>query len=507
MQGGDQSMNLHVASGETTAAQTAPATSIAILIIGCGFGGIALAIALKQAGLNSFIILERASDVGGVWRDNSYPGAACDVVSRLYSFSYDQDYPWSTAFAPRDEIFTYIKRCVERHGIREHVRFEREVASAAFDAQAGTWTVATVGGERFVTPVLVSAVGLFNNASIPDIAGRDQFKGTQFHSARWDHACSLAGKRVAVIGTGASAVQFIPKIAREVAQLHLFQRSPQYVMPKSIFPGTGAWDQWLQRHPRLRGIARLKIFFMFERFIWRRRWRPHLRLNAEAAFRKLLETKIKDPVLRQKLTPNYPMGCKRQLVSDEWYDALVRPNVEVVDTAIERIEPDGIRTRDGKVRQVDAIIYGTGFTPTAFLTPMRITGLGGRDLNEAWREGAEAYLGLTVTGFPNFFMMYGPNTNAVASIIYMLECQARYIVSAIRTLGRRGARFMNVRADMQRRFNEEAQARLATTIPARPDCFTYFKQPNGRITTQWPGYALEYRLRTHSVRSSDYEFV
>ncbi|HEY7973079.1 MAG TPA: NAD(P)/FAD-dependent oxidoreductase [Xanthobacteraceae bacterium] len=500
-------MNLHVASGEAKAAQSTAAISTPVLIIGCGFGGIALAIALEQAGLTSFIILERASDVGGVWRDNSYPGAACDVVSRLYSFSYDQDYPWSTAFAPRDEIFTYIKRCVERHRIREHVRFEREVASAAFDAQAGTWTVTTVGGDRFVTPVLVSAVGLFNNPSIPDIAGRDQFKGTQFHSARWDHASTFAGKPVAVIGNGASAVQFIPKIAREVAQLHLFQRSPQYVMPKSIFPGTGAWDHWLQKHPRLRGVARLKIFLMFERFIWRRRWRPHLRLNAEAAFRKLLETKIKDPVLRQKLTPNYPMGCKRQLVSDEWYDALVRPNVEVVDTAIERIEPDGIRTRDGNVRRVDAIIYGTGFTPTAFLTPMRITGLGGRDLNEAWRDGAEAYLGLTVTGFPNFFMMYGPNTNAVASIIYMLECQARYIVSAVRTLSRRGARFMNVHADTQRRFNEEAQARLATTIPARPDCFTYFKQPNGRITTQWPGYALEYRIRTHAVRSGDYEFV
>jgi len=500
-------MNLHVASGQTTAAQSAPATTTPVLIIGCGFGGIALAIALKQAGLHSFIILECGSDVGGVWRDNSYPGAACDVVSRLYSFSYDQDYAWSTAFAPRDEIFSYIKRCVDRHGIREHVRFDHEVATAAFDAQAGIWTVTTLGGERFVTPVLVSAVGLFNNPSIPDIAGRDQFKGAQFHSARWDHGCPLAGKRVAVIGNGASAVQFVPKIAREVAQLHLFQRSPQYVMPKSIFPGTGAWDQWLQRHPRLRGLARLKIFFMFERFIWRRIWQPHLRLNAEAAFRKLLETKIKDPVLRQKLTPNYPMGCKRQLVSDEWYDTLVRPNVEVVDTAIERIEPDGVRTRDGQVRRVDAIIYGTGFTPTAFLTPMRITGLAGRDLNEAWRDGAEAYLGITVTGFPNFFMMYGPNTNAVASIIYMLECQARYIVSAVRTLGRRGARFMNVHADTQRGFTEEAQARLATTIPARPDCVTYFKQANGRITTQWPGYALEYRLRTHAVRAVDYEFV
>jgi cation diffusion facilitator CzcD-associated flavoprotein CzcO len=246
---------------------------------------------------------------------------------------------------------------------------------------------------------------------------------------------------------------------------------------------------------------------MFERFIWRRKYRPQLRLAGEAAFRKLLETTVRDPELRRKLTPDYPMGCKRQLVSDEWYDALVRPNVEVVDNPIAQIDADGIVTQNGTHRRVDAIIYGTGFTPTAFLTPMRITGLEGRDLNDAWRKGAEAYLGLTVNGFPNFFMMYGPNTNAITSIIYMLECQSRYIVRAIGLLRRKGARYMNVRADLQRRFNEEAQARLAQTVPARPDCFTYFKDANGRITTQWPGYALEYRIRTHAARAGDYEFV
>jgi cation diffusion facilitator CzcD-associated flavoprotein CzcO len=500
-------MNVRVASNAAPGAQSAPVTPTPILIIGCGFGGIALAIALKKAGFEAFTILERASDVGGVWRDNSYPGAACDVVSRLYSLSDDQDYAWSTAFAPRDEIFSYVKLCVERHGIRQHVRFDTEVLSAAFDAAAGTWAFETARGERFTTPVLVSAVGLFNNPTIPAIAGRDQFKGVQFHSARWNHDYGLTGKTVAVIGNGASAVQFVPKIAPQVKQLYLFQRSPQYVMPKTFFPGTSDWDRWLQRHPWLRGLARLKIFFMFERFIWRRKWRPHLRLKGEAGFRKLLEAKVKDPELRRKLTPNYPMGCKRQLVSDEWYDALVRPNVELVDSAIDAIEPDGVRTSDGQLRRVDAIIYGTGFTPTAFLTPMRITGLAGRDLNEAWRNGAEAYLGLTVAGFPNFFMLYGPNTNAVASIIYMLECQARYVVSALRVLRRRGARYIDVRPDVQKRFNAEAQGRLAETIPARPDCFTYFKDANGRITTQWPGYALEYRVRTHAVRAGEYEFV
>jgi cation diffusion facilitator CzcD-associated flavoprotein CzcO len=498
-------MNVHVAA--TADPNAASVTSVPILIIGCGFGGIALAIALKKAGVTGFTILERASDVGGVWRDNSYPGAACDVVSRLYSFSYDQDYEWSTAFAPRDEIFAYIQRCVARHGIRDHVRFGCEVVRATFDAQGGTWMIETAHGDRFATPILVSAVGLFNNATIPDLPGRDQFKGAQFHSARWHHGYALAGKTVAVIGTGASAVQFVPRVAREVAKLYLFQRSPQYVMPKTLFPGTGEWDKWLQQYPRLRGLARLKIFFMFERFIWRRKYRPQLRLAGEAAFRKLLETKVEDPELRRKLTPNYPMGCKRQLVSDEWYDALVRPNVEVVDTPIAQIDADGILTKDGEHRHVDAIIFGTGFTPAAFLTPMRIAGLEGRDLNEAWRNGAEAYLGLTVNGFPNFFMMYGPNTNAITSIIYMLECQSRYIVSAVSLLRRKGARFMNVRADLQRRFNEEAQERLAQTVPARPDCLTYFKDANGRITTQWPGYALEYRIRTHAARAGDFEFV
>lgn len=481
--------------------------SAPIVIIGCGFGGIALAIALKKAGIHSFTILERAAGPGGVWRDNGYPGAACDVVSRLYSFSFDQDYEWSTAFAPQPEILTYVKRCIANHDLAPHIRFNTEVTGAAFDAKTGCWTVETAGGERLVTPVLVSAVGLFNNPNVPNIPGRDTFKGVQFHSARWRHDVSLAGKEVAVIGTGASAVQFVPKVAAQAAQLYVFQRSPQYVLPKTTFPGTSDWDAWLQKHRGLRWLARLKIYLMFERFIFRRAWRPNLRLKGEAGFLKLLEAKVKDPALRRKLTPHYPMGCKRLLVSNEWFDALVRPNVEVVDTPIEAIAADGIKTRDGRHRRVDAIVYGTGFTPTAYLTPMHIAGLGGKDLNESWRNGAEAYLGITVAGFPNFFMLYGPNTNALASIIFMLECQADYIVKCIRTLDANHALYMNVRADAQRRFNAGAQKRLNRTVPARPECFTYFKDPSGKITTNWPGYATEYLWRTRAVKLGDYDFV
>jgi cation diffusion facilitator CzcD-associated flavoprotein CzcO len=482
-------------------------TSAPIVIIGCGFGGMAMAIELKKKGMNDFIILERAADIGGVWRDNSYPGAACDVVSRFYSFSFDRDRAWSQAFAPQDEIWQYQLEVDRRFGIRQHVRFNTEVLRASFDDKAGEWTVETADGSRLTTPVLISAVGLFNTANIPDIPGRDSFKGVTFHSSNWNHGYDLNGKTVGVIGNGASGVQFIPKIAPLVAKLNLFQRSPQYVMPKAIFPGAGKFDLWLQRHKGLRWLARLRVHFLFERFIWRRRWKPHLRLAGEAAFKKLLEEKVKDPELRRKLTPNYPMGCKRQLVSDVFYEAMTRPNVEVIDTPIERVTEDGIVTRDGTHRKLDAIIYGTGFKPTAYLTPMSIRGLNGRDLNEAWRDGAEAYLGVMVNGFPNFFMMYGPNTNAPSSIIFMLECQARYIWSALKLMKKYNARCMNVRADVQKDFNVEAQARLSTTIPARADCFTYFKIENGKITTNWPGYATEYLWRTRKVQPGDYEFT
>ncbi|MGZ3410405.1 MAG: flavin-containing monooxygenase [Xanthobacteraceae bacterium] len=487
--------------------QSVRAEHVPILIIGCGFGGMALAIELKNAGINDFVILERADDIGGVWRDNTYPGAACDVVSRFYSFSYDQDYEWSTAFAPQAEIWDYALKVVDRHGIRAHVHFNTEVRDASFDEATGTWTVDTAAGARFTTPILVSAVGLFNHANMPNIPGRDDYKGTSWHSSNWNHNVPIAGKTVAVIGCGASAVQFIPKIAPEVGKLVLYQRSPQYVMPKAIFPGASEFDMWLQKRKWLRGLARLKVYLMFERFILRRRIFPQARLKGEAAFRALLERKVKDPELRKKLTPNYPMGCKRQLVSDHWYEALTRPNVEVVTEQISRIDASGIVTSDNKHREFDAIIYGTGFTPTTYLTPMHIKGLAGLDLNDVWRNGAEAYLGITVTGFPNFFMLYGPNTNAPSSIIFMLECQSHYILSAIKTLRSKGARYMNVRADAQRDFNAEAQERLSTTVPARADCFTYFKDPSGKITTNWPGYATEYRWRTRAVKSRDYEFA
>lgn len=476
-----------------------------IAIAGAGFGGIGLAIKLMQAGIHSFTIYERAADIGGVWRDNSYPGAACDVAARLYSYSFEQGYPWSGRFPGQAEILGYMKHCVTKYGVGPHIRYDTEITNAAFDEALGQWILETRGGEQLQADVFVSAVGLFNQPIYPDIPGRDTFEGEQFHSARWNHEFPLEGKTVAVIGTGASAIQFVPTIVPAVGQLHVFQRSSQYVFPKADptrSPGIGGWF-W--RQSLSERLDRLRIFFGFEKGA-RRRGSERLTKKGQDGFLKYLEAMIGDPELRRKLTPDYPLGCKRVLQSNDWYDAMQRRNVELIDISVDTILPDGVRTSDGQVRKVDAIVYGTGFKPTDFLAPMRITGLRRRDLNEAWREGAEAYLGITVSGFPNFFMLYGPNTNAAGSIIFMLESQMRYIVHGIRMLGRKDARFMNLRERVQRRFNEEVQRRIGTTVLVRDDCNSYFRTASGKVTTQWPGFMLEYRYRTRRAKPGDYEF-
>jgi cation diffusion facilitator CzcD-associated flavoprotein CzcO len=472
-----------------------------IAIVGGGFAGIGLAIALRKAGIESFTIYERAADVGGVWRDNRYPGAACDVPSRFYSFSFEPDYPWSEAYGRQPEIWEYIKRCVARHALAPKIRFGVNVLRATFDEAARKWRLETETGEHIEADVFVSAVGVFNNPVEPEIAGRESFAGPRFHSARWRHDLDLAGKRVAVIGTGASAVQFVPAIAPKVAQMHVFQRTPQYVLPRLVRDGQFGMSSWLKRH-----WQRFRIFWAFE-IGNRRRFSDKLTAQAEAAWRAHLENKVRDPALRAKLTPDYRLGCKRVLQSNLWYDALTRDNVEVVDTPIAALTPDGVRTTDGRERKVDVVIYGTGFSPTEFLTPMQITGMDGRTLSEAWRDGAEAYYGMTVSGFPNFFMMYGPNTNTATSIIFMLEGQFRYIVRAIRLLARKPGRIMNLREDVMRRFNDEIQAKLARTVLMDANCHSYFRTASGKVTTNWPGYPLQYRWRTRRVRRADYELA
>ena len=481
-------------------------TPYRIVIVGSGFGGIAMAIALKKAGFTEFAIIERSDDIGGVWRDNGYPGAACDVPSRLYSYSFEQNYDWSESFAPQREIHDYLRRCAEMYGVLPHIRFNTEIESAAFDENAGSWILKTTHGERIDADIFISAMGLFNRFKLPDIPGRDDFTGMQFHSSYWNHDYALDGKTVAVIGTGASAIQFVPEIAKQVKHLSVFQRTPHYIMPKEKRGSSPAERSRFQRSALGRELERFKIFLNMEKGTRRRSSIP-MTEAAEQGFLKSLERQVPDPGLRARLTPDYHLGCKRVLRSDDWYPALQRTNVELVDTPIEGIYRTGIKTEDGQARDFDAIIHGTGFTPTDFLSPLQLTGLKGVELNQAWRDGAEAYLGVTITGFPNFFMMYGPNTNLSGSIIFMLESQSRYIVRCIRSMRRRKARYMAVNHDAQRRLNEEIQARIATTIIMDDNCHSYFKTASGKVTTQWPGYLTEYRLRTSRVRAGDYLFA
>ncbi|SCK12104.1 Predicted flavoprotein CzcO associated with the cation diffusion facilitator CzcD [Variovorax sp. HW608] len=483
------------------------AASPTIAIIGTGFGGLGLAIRLMQAGFENFTLFEKAADVGGVWRDNSYPGAACDVPSHLYSFSFEQDRGWANRYGKADEIYQYLRHCADKYGIRPHIRFNSEIAGADFDQARGVWRLRTAGGETHEANVLVSAVGQLNRPAYPKLKGLDTFEGKAFHSARWDHGYDLAGKRVAVIGSGASAIQFVPEIAPLVAHLDLYQRSAPYVLPKPDKEYPPLEKTLFRKLPLLQTLDRA----------WQYSFHEFRQLGftntinemaiVEHLFQKHIRSIVKNNKFRHRLTPDYPIGCKRILISNHWYKALVRPNVEVIGEDIAEVLPNGIRTSDGKVREVDAIVYGTGFAATDFLAPMEIQGLGGKTLKQAWKEGAEAYLGLTVSGFPNLYMLYGPNTNlGHSSIVYMLESQFNYIVDAVKTLRGRQLRYLDVRGNVLNDFNSEVQERMKKTVWAA-GCTSWYQTATGKNTNNWPGFTFEYRKRTRRMKLDEYTAV
>ena len=481
------------------------ATDMSILVIGSGFAGIGLGIALKKAGFHDFTLLERADDLGGVWRDNTYPGAACDVPSRFYSYSFAAHWPWTKRFAPQGEILAYARHVAESRDILRHIVFGADVVSATFDDTRGRWSVEARDGRRFTARVLVSAVGLFNRLALPSIEGREIFAGPAFHSAQWRHDVDLAGKRVAVIGTGASAVQFVPEIAKIATRVSVFQRTAQYVLPKD--EGRPGPSGEIARTSRAQVLYdRLKIFVGFEKMV-PRRLSAEKTARASEGFRDYLRGLVKDPALLAKVMPAQELGCKRVLQSNDWYPALQRANVDLVTDAIARIEADGVRTKDGALHEADVIIYGTGFTPTDFLSGLEVRGRGGLTLRDAWREKVSAYLGMSVPGFPNFFIMYGPNTNVAGSIIYVLERQARYIAGCVSALATVGARSMEVKPDRLARFNDFITGRLTRTVIATPNCTTYFKTASGHVPTNWPGAMTEYAWRTRRVRTADYDFA
>jgi cation diffusion facilitator CzcD-associated flavoprotein CzcO/acetyl esterase/lipase len=482
-----------------------------VAIIGAGFGGLGMGIALRRAGFANFTIFEKGDDIGGVWRDNTYPGAACDVPSHLYSFSFEPHREWSRRYSTQADILAYLRYLVDRYDLAEHLRLGTEVVRADFDGTTGRWRIELGGterrgGETVEADVLVSACGQLSRPRYPSVPGRSEFAGEAFHSARWEHSVELAGKRVAVIGTGASAIQFVPAIAPRVGHLMVFQRSAPYVIPKLDRRYRDWHRRMFARLPIAQAAARLGFWTFFETLTTAVAIVKPVIIPLWLSFRAQLRIQIHDPATRAALKPNYPMGCKRILMSSDFYPALNRPNVELVTQPVVEITKTGVRTADGS-READVIIFGTGFTASDFLAPMEIRGLGGRDLNDTWRHGARAYLGLTVPGFPNLFLLYGPNTNlGTNSIIHMLESQTAYVIDALRTLEHTGAAYLDLRPDVEDAFDAEMQRRLTHSIWAT-GCTSWYQTPTGRIINNWPGYTSEYRRRTRRVNLADYHVV
>ena len=479
-----------------------------ILIIGAGFSGLCLAIQLKKAGFPDFTILEKADRLGGTWRENTYPGAACDVPSFLYSFSFEPKTDWSRKWSPQPEILAYMEHCAEKYAVLPHVRFGTEVASARFDAEAGVWNVRTSAGESLQAEVLVSGVGQLHRPVLPDIPGLGDFEGVHFHSACWDHGVDLTGKRVAVVGSAASAIQFIPEIARTAGEVRVFQRTPNWMIPRGDRAYGEAEKQRFARLPWLARLYRWSLWLRAELLLYPmirgRRWAQRM---FEKVGRAYLRETIADPSLRKALTPDYPVGAKRVLISDDYYAALARDDVHLVTGSIERLTPTGIRTSDGALHEADVVIFATGFDTNAFLAPMKIEGLDGASLHGCWRDGAEAYLGLSVSGFPNFFMMYGPNTNlGHNSIIFMIECQTRYVIDCVKRIQRKELRYLDVRRDVVEAYNRQMQRELDETVWARIDS-SWYKTSQGRITNNWSSSTFRYWWKTRQVDFGAYEEV
>jgi cation diffusion facilitator CzcD-associated flavoprotein CzcO len=485
---------------------TSATADFPIAIIGSGFAGIGMAIRLKQSGIHSFTMFERASEIGGTWRDNTYPGAACDVPSHVYSFSFEPNPDWSRMFAESGEIQAYLLRCVEKYQLRPHLRLNTAITEARFDETRGLWTLCTNTGETVTARVVASGVGGLVDPKLPDIKGLDAFEGKMFHTVRWDHDYDLAGKRVAVIGTGASAVQVVPSIAPTVGKLSVFQRTPAWVVPKRDHLIGARMKRRFRQHPLAMRLWRLLLYWMSEAmgpiiFLDS----PRLSRIGERMSERHLQRCVSDPGLRAKLRPHFQFGCKRMLISDDYWPALTRDNVELVTEHIAEIRADRIVTTDGREHPVDAIVLATGFALGLATAPFPVTGLGGTTLADAWRDGAVAYKGVTVSGFPNWFIMMGPNTGpGHTSVLVFTESQIGYILQAIRTMIADNLSSVNVRRDVQGAYNTSIQRRMKHMVWST-GCSSWYLSPNGENHSLYPGLASEYCARIRKFRPSEYE--
>ncbi len=503
-----------------------------IAIIGTGFSGLGMAIKLKEAGYNDFVILEQSDDIGGTWHQNHYPGCACDVQSALYSFSFEQNPNWSRMYAQQHEIKAYLKHCAEKYGLMKHIRLNTHVAGARFDENRQRWTLETSDapalwaymqdkgmkpGDRldrtdkslpeFSTlkaDILVSGMGGLSTPAYPEIKGIESFTGKRFHSQDWDHDYDLRGKRVAVIGTGASAIQFVPEVAKQAARVDLYQRTPPWIMPKPDRAIRPLEKRLFRVFPQTLNAFRQSIYWSLEARVLGFVGNPRILKLGELQARRHIRSQISDKALRRKVTPDFHFGCKRVLISNNYYPALAQDHVDVVTEGIREVQGNTVIDGQGNERQVDCIIYGTGFRAQDPIPAGMIFGRNGQDLLDAWKDGAEAYKGTTVSGFPNFFMLMGPNTGlGHSSMVYMIESQIQYVLDALQHMRRQQWTSIDVKPDAQSRYNASVHARLGDSV-WQTGCKSWYVNENGKNTTLWPGFTWQFRNQTRRFDSEQY---
>ncbi len=482
--------------------------TVDVAIVGAGFGGLCMAIKLREAGNDNFVILEKGSEVGGTWRDNSYPGCACDVQSHMYSYSFEGKADWTKRYAPWNEIQNYILHCTEKYGIRPFVQFNSEVISAKFDEATGKWTVKTTNGDTIIARYFVLATGPLHIPQIPTIPGLDKFQGKLFHSAQWDHSYDFKDKNVVSIGTGGSAIQYVPEIAPDVKQLYVFQRSPAWVIPRDERGYTGIEKKIFALSPLLRKLYRARLYWSNESRVWPV-FNPAVARTLQPLAKAFIRLQVKDPALAKKLTPDYTIGCKRVLISNKYFPTFNRKNVELVTDGIKEIREHSIVTKDGVERPADCIVLGTGFIvdPRIYMKNFELTGLKGHDIHQDWKDGPDSYYGVTISGYPNLFQLVGPNSGlGHNSIIFMIESQVKYILDCMSVAKQKGADYLDVKADVQAKFNERVQQSIKGTVWAT-GCQSWYQQADGKNVAVWPFSTWRFWLETQHVAPNEYNWV
>jgi cation diffusion facilitator CzcD-associated flavoprotein CzcO len=482
-------------------------THVRIAIIGAGFGGLGMAIKLREHGIEDFAILERHEDVGGTWHANTYPGCQCDIPSHLYSFSFEPNPGWSRTYATQPEIWRYLRGVAERHDLVERIHFGCELTGASWDEEASLWRIETTRGP-LTAEMIVAAPGGLSEPSVPDVKGLGEFEGKVLHTARWDGDYDFTGKRIAVVGTGASAIQAVPQLQPQVAQLTLFQRTPPWIVPHRDRPITARERKLYRRFPALQRLVRSAIYWRNELLVPALVYRPPLLRIAERVARRHIAQQVTDPALRAKLTPDYTIGCKRILPSNLWYPAIQQPNVEIAFGGLSEVRGNSVVTPGGELREVDAIVFATGFYVTEMPLGDMIRGRGGVALSEVWRGSPQAYRGTATAGFPNLFWITGPNTGlGHNSIVFMIEAQLAYLIGALRTMERKGANVVEVRKDVQDAYNARLQAKLPQTVWNSGGCQSWYIDANGKNTTIWPDFTWRFWQENREFDAASYELA